>query len=273
MTGFTLGRRRASPWKATWLEVPGPLKPRNRTTQMVRCPLNMPSTKKRARSPEADVRPSTGQSTSVQIYQSVPPKKTRWRGPKDDRLKALDKLYRKRRYATSPCAGKPVTARARQLDTPVRRTAPAFPLQSPALAVPHSPPSLPAAGDEGGPKSSNGPPVSPRVLLPSGLGTAPRVQDNTLFRRTHHLDNYTPAQNQRHNNRATQQQPVSIPPINLAHYVAMESGRLPPPPTPNRHCQHNKEALKVKTECIERACANPSAGESLVLIDLVQQFS
>jgi len=66
--------------------------------------------------------------------------------------------------------------------TRVRRTAPSpveSPLQSgPGLAVPHSPPLLPAEGDEGAPESLNDTPASSHVLLGSGLRTASSVRDN-----------------------------------------------------------------------------------------------
>ena len=155
----------------------------------------MPSTKKRARSPEVHEPSSMRQSTSVQIHQYVPPKKRRYRGPKDDRLKALHKalhkLERRRRYPVfGYTADIPVIAHAHQLNTRVRHMAPA-PVESslqssPELAVPHSPPSLPA---EGGPESFNGPPVSPHVPLGSSLRATSYFRDNrALLRQTRHLD-------------------------------------------------------------------------------------
>ena len=48
---------------------------------------NMPPTKKRARSPEGDGLSPARQSTLIRIHQNAPIKR-RWRGPKDDRIKA-----------------------------------------------------------------------------------------------------------------------------------------------------------------------------------------
>ena len=188
------------------------------------------------------------QSTPVQIYQNTPPKKRRCRGPKDDGIKALLKLERKRRSEVfHDTAYKPIIAHAHHLNTRVRQTAPApveIPLHSsPGLAAPYSPPSLHAEGNEGGPESFNDPPASP-------LHTASSVRDNhALFRQTRHLDNHTSAWNRRRNNQATQWQSVAIPrliPIYLENRAATESGRLPPPPIPNHQCHCNKVALKVE---------------------------
>jgi hypothetical protein len=75
----------------------------------------MSSTKKRARSPEIGELLSTRRGTLVQTYQSAP-RKTRWRGPKDDRIKALQKLERKRRSAVfSDTAYRPIITRDPQL--------------------------------------------------------------------------------------------------------------------------------------------------------------
>ena len=218
----------------------------------------MSSTKKRARSPEVDGLLSTSQSTSVQFHQNAPPKR-RCRGPKDDRIKALRKLERKRRSAVfQDTAFQSVIACAPHTNARVRHTAPApvkSPLQcSPGLAVPHSPPSLPAEGDEGGLENFNDSPVFPHVPLGSSLRTASGFRDNrALLRQTRHLDDHfddhSSAWNQRRINQATQWTSVAIPrlmPIYLANRTATESGRLPPPPKPDYQCQCNKVALKVE---------------------------
>ena len=213
----------------------------------------MPSTKKRARSPEVDRLASTRQSMPVQFHQNAPPKR-RCRGPKDDRIKALRKLERKRRSEVfQDTAFQSIIACAPHLNARVRHTAPApvkSPLQrSPGLAVPHSPSSLPVEGDEGGLKS-HGSPVLPHVPLGSSLRTPSSVRDNRAHsRQTHRLDDHTPAWNRRRNNQATQWTSVAIPrlmPIYLANREVTESGRLPPPPKPGYQCQCNKVALKVE---------------------------
>lgn len=208
----------------------------------------MPPTKKRARSPEVDGQPSRRQSTS-------PLKRTRWRGPKDDRIMALRKLERKRRskvfeYTTNM----PIIAPVHQPNTPIRDTTPVSgesPFQNaPPRAVLHSPPSLPAGVDDNGLVGFNGSPVSPHVPLESGVCTGSSVRDNrTLFRQTQHLDNHIPAWNQRRNNQATQWRLVTIPrliPTYLANRAATKSGRLPSLPLPNRQCQCDTIALKVE---------------------------
>jgi hypothetical protein len=214
----------------------------------------MSSTKKRARSPEIDGLSSMCQGMAVQIRQNTLPKR-RWRGPKDDCLKALRKLERKRRSTVFRDTDyQPIITGAPQLNTRVRRTAPApakSPLQrSPGLAAPHSPPSPPAQGEEGGLESFNDSPVVPHVPLSSGLRTASSVRDNrALFHQTYHLDDHTSAWNQHHNNQATEWTSVAIPrlmPIYLANCAATESGKLPPPPKPNYQCQCNKVSIKVE---------------------------
>ena len=217
--------------------------------------LNMPSSQKRARSPDVDGRPSKRRCEPVQIHQNSPLKRTRWRGPKDNRLKALQKLERKRRSAVFKYTPNiPFTSTALQLNARVRHTTPApgeSPLQnSPGHAVPHSPPSLPADVEYGELEGFNDFTVSPHVPLGSGLCTTSSVRNNrALFRQTRHLDNHTPAWNQRRNNQATQWKLVAIPqliPIYLANRAATESGRLPPPPLPNFQCQCDKVALKIE---------------------------
>jgi hypothetical protein len=211
----------------------------------------MSSTKKRACSPEVDGLLSTGQDTYVQIHQNAPPKR-RWRGPKDDRIKALRKLERKRRSAVFRDTDyQPIITPALQLNARVRRTAPA-PVKSPLQRSPepHSPPSPLAEGDEGGLENFNDSPLVPHVPLSSGLRTASSVRDNrALFHQTYHLDNHTSAWNQRRDNQATQWTSVAIPrlmPIYLANRAATESGRLPPPPRTNYQCQCNKVSIKVE---------------------------
>ena len=187
-------------------------------------------------------------STSFQIHQNAPSKKRRCQGPKDNRIKALRKLERKRRSEVfHDIAYTPIITHAHQLNTRVRQMAPApveSPLQSsPGLAVPCSPPLLPVEGDEGGLDGFNGSPVSP-------LRTASSVRDNrALLRQTRHLDDPTSAWSRRRNNQATQWQSVAIPrliPIYLANCAVTESGRLPPPQMPNHQCQCDKVALKVE---------------------------
>ena len=104
--------------------------------------VNMSSAKKRAHSPEVDGPPSKRQSWSNRIYQKVPLKR-RWRGPKDDHIKALEKLERRRNRLCGvfqDTAYIPNTTHAPQLNTHVHRTDPASgksPLQRcPKPAVP-----------------------------------------------------------------------------------------------------------------------------------------
>ena len=216
--------------------------------------FNMSSTKKRARSPEVDELLSTRQSTPVQTYQNAPLKR-RCRGPKDDRLKALRKLEYKRNRRTNSSQGTAYQlplARAPQLDTRVRRTAPApvKSLHTPKPTVLHIPPAVPAECDEGGLEIFNASPVRPHVLLVPGLHTPSSVRDNcALFRQTRHLDGHTTAWNQRRNDQAANWTSVTIPqlvPIYLANRAATESGRLPPPSKPNGQCKCNKVAIKVE---------------------------
>ena|SRR5258706_11688449 len=105
--------------------------------------VNMPSTKKRLRSPDVDGLSSMRQSVSIRTHQSAPAKR-RSRGPKDNRIKALEKLKRRHRYQVfQGTADNPNTACDSQLNTRVHRMAPASvdsPLQrSPGPAVPYSP--------------------------------------------------------------------------------------------------------------------------------------
>jgi hypothetical protein len=214
----------------------------------------MASTKKRARSPEVDELSSTRQGSSNRVHQSATIKR-RWRGPKDDRLKALQKLEHRRRSRLFCDGGnKSNNACAPQFNARAYRTAPA-PITSPLQrgsgpTVPHSPPSLPTGGDEDGPNHFNYSPPSSHVPLGSGLPTPSRVRDNrALLRQTRHLDHHTSAWNERRNNQATQWKLFTIPrlmPIYLANRAATESGRLPPPPKPNYQCQCNKVALIVE---------------------------
>lgn len=209
----------------------------------------MSSSKKRARSPEVDGRPSKRQRASDRIHQQPPLRTTRWRGPKDDRMKALRNLQRKRRsevFRYTPYI--PINPPTHQPS----HTTPApgeSPLQnSPGHAVTNSPPPLLAGVDDGGLEGFNNSPVSPHV--PLGLGSASGIRDNrALFRHAQHLDNHTPAWNRRRNNQATQWRSIAIPqliPIYLANRAATESGRFPPLPLPNRQCQCNKVVLKVE---------------------------
>jgi len=218
-------------------------------------PTNMPPTKKRARSPDVDRLSSTRQSTSIPIHQNRLVK-TRWRGPHDDRIRALKKLERSRRceVAYQDPAYTSNTAHAPQINAHVHRTAPAHatsPLQhSPGPAVPHSPPSLPEGGDEYGLESFNDSPVSSHVPLGSGLRMASNVRDNRArFHQTKHPGDHTSAWTKRRHSQATQWRSIAIPqlmPTYLANRAATESGRLPPPPRPNHQCQCHKVALQVE---------------------------
>jgi hypothetical protein len=215
----------------------------------------MPPTKKRARSPEVDLLSSTSQSTSILTYQNRLVK-SRCRGPFDDRLKAVRKLERSRRceVAFQNTAYKTNTPHAPQINTRMHHTVPApvtSPLQrSPGLAVSHSPPSLPAGGEEYGPECFNGSPVSSHVPLGSGLLTASSGRDNrALFRQTQHPDDHKSAWTKRRHSQAAQWRSIAIPqlmPTYLANRAATESGRSPPPLRPPHQCQCNKVALKVE---------------------------
>jgi hypothetical protein len=210
----------------------------------------MPPTKKRARSPEVDRLSSIRQITSTSIHQNRLVK-SRWRGPYDDRIKALQKLERSRRcevaFQNPACTSN--TAHALQVNTRVHRTAPAHatsPLQhSPGPAVPHSPPSLPAGGEEYGLEGFNHSPVSSHVPLGSGC-----VRDNRArFRQTKRVGDHTTSWTKRRHSQATQWRSIAIPrlmPTYLANRAATKSGRLPPPPRNNHQCQCNKVALKVE---------------------------
>jgi len=161
--------------------------------------LNMPSTKKHARSPEVDRLASTRQSMPVQFHQNAPPKR-HCQGLKDDHIKALRKLECKHcSEVFQDTAFQSIIACAPHLNAHVHHTAPApvkSPLQrSPGLAVPHSPSSLPVEGDEGRLKS-HGSPVLPHVPLGSSLHMLSSVRDNHAHsRQTHCLDDHTPAWN------------------------------------------------------------------------------
>lgn len=229
----------------------------------------MPPTRKRQRSPEVDESLSASQSTSVQIHQDAPPKKRRWRGLKDHRYKSLRKLESKRSsQVLLDTSSKPITTPGHQIDTHVRHAAPAsveYPLQHNArLSAPHSPCSLPEEGDNGGLEIFNGSPVSPHVPFGSDLCAAPIARDNrALFRQTRHLDDHTPAWNQRRNKQATQWQSVVIPqliPIYLTNRAVTKSGKLPPPPPSNHPCECKKVALKVEMVTWDRkyslSCSN-----------------
>ena len=215
----------------------------------------MPPTKKRARSSEVDLLSSASQSTSIPTYQNRLVQ-SRCRGPIDDRIKVVRKLNRSRRceIAFQNTAYKPNTAHTPQTNTRTHRTVPApvtSPLQlSPGLAVPHSPPSLPVGGEEYGPETFNGSPVSSHVPLGSGLPTASSGRDNrALFRETQHPVDHKSAWTKRRHNQATQWRSIAIPrlmPTYLANRAATESGRSPPPPSPSHQCQCNKVALKVE---------------------------
>ena len=215
---------------------------------------HMPPTKKRPHSPDVDGLSSKHQSVSIRIHQN-PPSQRPCRRPRDDRIKALQKLERRRRSVVfQDTAYNPKTARAPQLNTRVHCTGPGpvkSPLQrSPPLAVPHSPPSLPSGGDEDGPERFSESPVSSHIPLGSGLRMASSVRDNrALFRQTRHLDNHTSTWNERRNDQAIQWKSVAIPrlmPAYLANRATTESGRLPPPPKPNHQCQCVKVVLTVE---------------------------
>jgi len=214
----------------------------------------MSSTKKRARSPEVDELLSTPQNTLVRTHQDVPLKR-RYRGPKDDRIKAIRKLERNRNRRINSSQGtayQTTLARTPQLNTRVRRTAPApvISLHTPKPTVLHIPPSVPAECDEGGPDIFNASPVRPHVSLVPGLHMPSRVRDNrALLRQTRHLDSNTTPWNQRRGDQAANWTSVTIPrlvPIYLANRAATESGRSPPPPKPNVQCKCNKVAIKVE---------------------------
>jgi hypothetical protein len=230
---------------------------------------NMSSTKKRARSPEAggpsSTRQNQSQSTSVQTHENQnprPPKKRRWRGPKDG-LKALLKLERERDRRLNvfrDTASQILIARAPQLAPPPPPVK--FPLlqPSPGPAVQHSPPSLPAEGDKGEPESFNGPPVRPRVSSAPDSRKASGIRDTrALLRQVRHLDDDQPdmsAWNRSRNNQANHWTSVAIPrlvPIYLANRKATESGRLPPPPPkPNGQCRCKKVAIQVEMVAWDR---------------------
>ena len=223
-------------------------------TAVMTVPFNMPSTKKRTHSPDVDGLLSKRQSWSNQIYQNVLVKR-HWSGPKDDRIKALQKLECRRCWEVFQDTGyKPNTARPPQFNTHVHCTSPApvkSPLQpSPGPAVWHSPPSLPIGGDEDGPESFNDYPVSPHAPLGSGLRTVSSGQDNrALSHQTQNHSDHTSAWNGRRNKQAMQWKSVAIPqlmPAYLAYCAATESGRLPPQPKLNHKCQCNKVALQVE---------------------------
>ena len=178
---------------------------------------NMSSTKKRARSPEVDGPSSTRQIASIQNYQNPYFKKRRWQGPKDDPIKALDKSERRRHHAVFwDTSHTQLTASDCQLNTCAHRTAP-VPVESPLQhslepAVPHSPPSLPAGGDEYGLEISNDSPVPSDIPIGSGLPPTSHLRNNrALFRQTWHLDSHTSAWKGRWDNQAIQWKSVVIP--------------------------------------------------------------
>jgi hypothetical protein len=133
----------------------------------------MSSTKKCVHSPEVSGPLSTGQDASVQIHQNALPKR-HWQGPKDNCLKALQKLEHKRCSTVFWDTNyQLIITVAPQLNAHVCCTAPApakSPLQcSPGLAVLHSPPLPPTEGEEGGLENFNDSPVVPHLLLLPGL--------------------------------------------------------------------------------------------------------
>ena len=194
------------------------------------------------------------QHMSIRTYQDALLDRC-WRGPKCDRLKALEKIEHK-------CCSKVFwdtayilnTIHVPQLSTRAHHTGPApfnARLQgSPGPLVPHNPPSLPAGSIQDGPKSSNNSPVSFHVPLGSGLRTVSGMQDNrALLHQTQHLDDHTSAWNRRRNNQAIQWKSVTIPqliPSYLANCAVTQSRRSPPSLKPNHQCECNKVALKVK---------------------------
>ena len=180
----------------------------------VNMPLqNMPSTKKRARSPEGSGPSSTRQKTSNSNYQEPRPKKRRWRKPKDERIKALQKAESKRRSTVYwPSSYQLPTASDRELDTRAHRTAPAPVESSPEPVVPHSPPLLPEGGDEYDHDIFNGSPVPSHIPIGSGLRTTSRRPENrSLLRQTRHLDNHTSAWKRRRDKQAMEWKSVAIP--------------------------------------------------------------
>ena len=229
----------------------------------VNMPLpNMPSTKKRARSPEVGGPSSKRRKTPNESYWNPRFKKRRWRGPMDDPIKALQKAESKRRGPVFWDPGpKNITASVHQPNTPAHRTAPApvkSPLQhSPEPAAPHSPPSLPVGGDEYEQEIFNDFPVSPHIPIGSGSRMS-RLRDNrALLRQTRHLDSHASAWKGRRDNQAIQWKSVAIPrvmPTYLANRAATESGRLPPPKSYHQ-CQCEKAALKVEMVTWDRKCS------------------
>jgi len=220
--------------------------------------INMPSTKKCLHSPDIDGLLSTCQSVLIQTHQSALVKRHS-RGPKDNCIKALEKLKCRHCYQVfQGIADNLNTACDSQLNTHVHCMAPASvdsPLQhSPGPTVLYSPPSLPEGGYKDKPGSFNVSPVSSHVILGSDLCMASSVQDNcALFHQTKHLDDHTSAWTGCCNNQATQWKSATIPqlmPTYLANRAVTKSGRLPPPPPPppgpGNQCQCNKVALKVE---------------------------
>src|SRR5258706_9582036 len=214
--------------------------------------VNMPSTKKHPRSPDVDGLLSTRQSVLIRTHQNAPVKRCS-RGPKDNCIKALEKLKCRHRYQVfQGIANNPNTACDSQLNTRVHHMAPASvnsPLQrSPGPAVLYSPPSLPEGGYEDEPGSFNDSPVSSHVIVGSDLHVVSGVQDNhALFHQTKHLDDHTSAWTGCHNNQATQWKSVTIPqlmPTYLANRAVTKSGGLPPPPPPPPGQVTNASAIR-----------------------------
>ena len=248
----------------------------------------MPPTKKRARSPEINLLSSTSQSTSIPVNQNRLVKR-RWRGPDDDRIKALQKLERSRRCKVAFQD----TSYQLQIDTRVHNTVPVplpSPLQdNPGPAALHSAPLLPAGGEDNGLEFFNDSPVSSHVpMVGSGLLTASSGKNNRArSRRIQHPEDHTSAWTKRRHSQAAQWRLIAIPrliPTYLANRAATESGRLPLPPRPSHQCNCNKVALKVEMVTWDRKfsplllqlfanlCSTSTSGTSQTMLSICECY-
>ena len=234
----------------------------------------MPSTKKRPQLPTNDGPPRKRPKTITQA-QVVSPKKRR-RGPKDDRIVALQKWSSIRRSNIFKCkpgllgAVQPTRSTTTGVGRAIAMVDPGP--QSPNLSpISRSPPSPPINDDSIVFDESNNTPGSPDGPSRTGSEAPPSNFRNnrTHLRQTNHLDAAAPTWNTRRNNQATQWKSVVIPrliPVYLAYRAETKSGRIPPSREQCHLCQCNGSALKVDLMTWDCTCSSCYMGRSLTYI-------
>jgi hypothetical protein len=210
----------------------------------------MNSTKKRPRSPGGDDLPQQHPKISTQ-----PQAPHRYRGAKDKRLAALQKLERKRRHPIlRNTETLRTTARSSKCTTGVGRaavvtTGPQHSLrQGPSSPPAHIPLLSPIHDDTAMWEDFNDVPISPRVASQSSSPIG--VRDNhTLLRQTYHLDKVASTWNTRRDSQAMQWKTTVIPrliPVYLANRAETDSGRVPPSTKPVHQCRCKRVELNVE---------------------------